>query len=192
MGVQFGGEHIGFDDAVFAVFAAIDDGEFVGVLIVEGDEGAVAEGEVDDGFIRVERKQAVGFGVNVGVFDVIFLSVEGFLAVDFFFEGFDAAIFARAMAFEHAGFEFAHAAGDLGDRFVDGGVDVVGAGVDFDDDVIGAEEDDFGALDALLDIEDDLGFHDARVIEVEAFDFLQGVVTHGFGDVDMTTGDDDG
>ena len=54
-------------------------------------------------------------------------------------------------------------------------------------------EDDFGDVAVVvLDVEDDLGLDDARVVEVEAFDLLVGVVTDRLGDVHVTCGDDDG
>jgi hypothetical protein len=181
------------DQAVVAVFAAEHDGELVGLLVVEDDEGTVAKFEVHDGFVGEEGADFVLLGVDVGGLDVVFLGgVEDFGVEDLLFDVADAAVFARAVALEEAGLVLPHAPGDLGDGFVDGGVDVLRGALHFDDDVIGTEEDDFGDLAVLLDVEDNFGLDDARVVEVEALDFLVGVIADGLGDIDVASCDDDG
>ena len=72
--------------------------------------------------------------------------------------------FARAVVLEHARFELAHLAGDLADRGVDGRVHVVGLGGGLDGDVVGAVEDDLGDVPVVLDVEDDFGLNDLRVV----------------------------
>jgi len=183
----------GLDETVVAVFATEHDGELVGLLVVEDDEGAVAEFEVHDGLVGVEGADFVFLSVDVSRLDMVFLGgVEDLGVEDLLFDVADTAVFARAMAFEEAGLVLPHAAGDLGDGLVDGGVDVLRGTLHFDDDVIGTEEDDFSDLAVLLDVEDDLGLDDARVIEMEALDFLVSIITDGLGYIDVASGDDDG
>ena len=133
------------DETVITVLAAEEDGELVILLIVENDEGALADFEIDDGLVWVEGADLVGLLVDVGGRDVLLLAlVDGFLVNDVLLDVADGAVFARAMALEQPGFELPHAAGDLVDALVDGGIDVLGGGLHFDDDVVGAEENDFG------------------------------------------------
>ena len=103
----------------------------------------------------------------------------------------DAAFFARAMALEQACFELPHPAGDFGDGLVNRCIDVFRCAFHFDDDVIGAEEDDFSDLAIVLHIEDDLGLNDARIIEMQTLDLFMRVIANGFSDFNMSSSDDD-
>ncbi len=102
------------------------------------------------------------------------------------------ALLLRPVGLQHARLVLAHAARDLGNGLVDGGVHVLRRGVGLDDDVVRAEEDDFRDVPILLHVEKDLGLDDLGIVEVQAGHFLLGVVAHGLRDGDVATGDNDG
>lgn len=181
------------NEAVVTVFAAEEDGELVGLLVVEDHERPVAKFEVHHGFVREEWAHFVLLTMDVGGLDMVFLSgVEDFCMEDLLFNVADAAVFARTVALEETGFELPHAASDLGDGLVDGRVDVLCGALHLDDDVIGTEKDDFSDLAVVLNVENDFGLDDAGIVEMEALDLLVRVFTDGVGDFDMASGDDDG
>jgi len=111
---------------------------------------------------------------------------------DVFLQVFDGALAWAVMSFEQARFEFAHAAGDFGNAIVYGSVDIIADGVHLDGDMVGAMQDDFGFLPGFFFyIQDDLGINDSRVVEVEVFYFFLCILTHGFSDRNMTSGNGD-
>jgi hypothetical protein len=57
--------------------------------------------------------------------------------------------------------------------------------------VVGAKKNNFGNMPVFLDVENDLGLDDSRVIEMEALDFLDRVVTKGIGHLLVPHGDSD-
>jgi hypothetical protein len=95
------------------------------------------------------------------------------------------------VVFEHARFFFPHLARDFGDGFIDGLVKVFGFRGRFDGHMVGAEENDFGDLAIVLDIEDGLGLDDPGVFHVEVADFADGVIAHGIGEGGVAGGDGD-
>ena len=117
--------------------------------------------------------------------------IESLLGEIAFVEMPDRLVAVRAVFLEQAGLVLAHAAGDFLDRFVERDIHVLAFGVGLDGDVIGAEEDDFGHMPVFLHVENGFGFDDARVVEMEAFDFPLGVVAEGIGHLFVPHGDGD-
>lgn len=120
--------------------------------------------------------------------DVRFRIVFGFLRVIecgvievALFKGPDGFIPMRAVLLEEARFVFAHPTGDFFARFVQSGIHVFSLGVRLNRDVVGAEKNDLGDVPVFLNVEDDLGFDDARVVQMKTFNLLDGVLAQGIG-----------
>ena len=103
----------------------------------------------------------------------------------------DRLVAMRAVLLHQARLVLAHSSGDFFDRLIQSGIHVLALGVRFDGDVVGAEKNDFGNVPVFLDVENDLGLDDSRVVEVKSLDFLDRMVTEGIGHLFVPYGDGD-
>ena len=98
---------------------------------------------------------------------------------------------ARAMAAQEARFVLAHLPRDFVHHRVDRGVKIVRFFASFDRDVVRADEHDLGPVPVFFHSENDVGFDDFRIIEVQPFDLARGVIVDRVGDRKMAAGDFD-
>ena len=95
--VAVGGFHFRFDEAVVTILAAEQQGEAMGLLIVEEDEGTITDFEIHHGFVSIERTDFVLLLVHIGRLDVLFFGVQHFLMEDLILDVADGDFSARAM-----------------------------------------------------------------------------------------------
>src|SRR5688572_29018054 len=137
------------DHAVVAVLAAEEDVQLVGLLIVKDHEVSVAEFQGRDGLIRIERTDAKVFRVNDDRLDFfVRVVLKSFGGIDVFVEVPNAAL-AGAVISEELRLILPHAAGDLADGLVDGGVKVFAGAAALDGDMVRAEQNNFGEVTVL-------------------------------------------
>ena len=117
--------------------------------------------------------------------------IENVFGKEAFFEVADGFIAMRAVLLEQTCLMLAHAAGDFLDGFIESRIHVLAFGVCFDGDVIGTEKDDFRDVAVFLNIENDLGLDDPRVIEVQTFDFFMGMISECISHMFVSHGDGD-
>ena len=120
--------------------------------------------------------------IDVGILRVI----ENILREEALFEVADGFIAMRTMLLHQTRLVLAHATGDFFDGFIERDIHVLTLGVGFDGDVIGAEKDDFGNVPVLLNVENDLGLDDSRIVEMQTLDFLGRVIAEGIGHLLMS------
>ena len=124
-----------------------------------------------------------------GLHFLYLMVVNGFGMIDAFIHVADGSV-AGPVVFEEAGLVFPHAAGDLTDGLINGGIEQLGGAAGLDSDVIGAKKDDFRKLPLVrLDVEDYLDFDDARIVEPEAFDFFDSIFADRISDFHVAASD---
>ena len=79
-----------------------------------------------------------------------------------------------------------HAAGDLIDRLINGGIHVLAFGVRLNVDVVGTVQDDLSDKSVFLNVENGFGFDDARVVQMESFDLFGDMIAQGIGHLLVT------
>ena len=180
------------DHAVVPVLAAEEDIKGVALLVVKDDEVILAQLKGRNGFVREKRTNAIVFRMDDDGLDIVrLMRWKTLRGINMLVEVADGS-FAGTVIFEDARFKFPHPARDLADGFIYRGIEVIAGGRTLNGDVIGAEKNDLSEVPVVrLDIEDDFGFNDAGVIEVQSVNFAPRVFTNGFRDFEMASGDGD-
>ena len=145
---------------------------------------------MQDRFVDKHRFDLVALRPHDGVL-VMFVFLDRLGMKNLFFNVPDV-VSARAVPAQEARLIFAHLARDLVHDGVDRGVEIVSFLLGFDRDVIGANQDDLGPVAVFFDPENDVGFDDLGIIEMQPFDFAGGVLVDRIGDGEVAAGDFDG